>query len=579
MKILLTTLNAKFIHSSLALAYLKAYCQSDFTDIQIREYTINEPTTNILADIYSCQPDVICFSCYIWNIEMIKILCADLKQIMPTVTIIAGGPEVSYDAETFLNENPAIYCVVRGEGEAAMLELLHCIRKQSRPENILGITYREDSIIVNADRPLIGDLDTIPFPYENELIHYRNRTVYYETSRGCPFHCSYCLSSTIKGVRYFSLQRVKRDLKYLMDNHLPEVKLVDRTFNADEKRAKEIMAFIIRHNHITKFHCEIDAALLSPDMLLFLGEVPAGMFDFEIGIQSTFPTALAAVNRERNWQKQSRNIAQLKQYGNIHIHLDLIAGLPYEDYQRFKTSFNQVYDLKPDVIQLGFLKLLKGSLLRDQSQEYGYKFEQKPPYQVLGNHYISYPELMKLSQIEDLISRYYNTGMVSNFLNYTIAHCYQGDSFAFWERLSAFLSERNFFRFGHKREEEYTLLYEFIRQEQGADRHLAELLKFDYLLNNRERNLPAVFTSHNPAYVNEVLYACLKDQSFIARMLPDSVGKSPREIRRLVHLEYLFLDGTGKPSAEPVPLLFIYKTPGKKAETARITLDEPMDKW
>ncbi len=577
MKILLTTLNAKFIHSSLALAYLKAYCQTDFADIQIREYTINEPTANILADIYSCQPDVICFSCYIWNIEIVKILCADLKQIMPAVTIIAGGPEVSYDAEAFLNENPAIYCVIRGEGEAALLELLHSIRQQISPRNTSGITYRENSMVVNDDRPLIDDLDTIPFPYENELARYKNRTVYYETSRGCPFNCSYCLSSTIKGVRYFSLERVKRDLKYLMDNRLPAVKLVDRTFNADEKRAKEIMAFIIQNNHITKFHCEIDAALLSPEMLLFLREVPTGMFDFEIGIQSTFPPALAAVNRDRNWQKQSSNIAQLTQYGNIHIHLDLIAGLPYEDYNQFKTSFDQVYDLKPDVIQLGFLKLLKGSLLRDRSQEHGYKFETKPPYQVLANQYITYPELLKLSQIEDLISRYYNTGMVSNFLSYTIAHCYQGDAFAFWERFADFLDEQSFFRCGHKREAEYTLLFEFIRQEQGADRHLDELLKLDYFINNRERNLPAVLTSHNPDDVNEVLYACLKDPSFIARLLPDILGRTPREIRRLVHLEYLFLDGSYKPSTEMVPLLFIYKIPGKKAETARITFDEPVD--
>ncbi|HNX28707.1 MAG TPA: DUF4080 domain-containing protein [Syntrophomonadaceae bacterium] len=576
MKILLTTLNAKFIHSSLSLAYLKAYCQNDFKDIYIREYTINEPVAKILSDIYSVQPDVLCFSCYIWNIESIKILCADIKQVLPAVKIIAGGPEVSYDAEHFLNENPTVNYVIRGEGEVTLHELLHCLHQQVSPEQTAGLTYRHKSMIIaNRDRPLIDNLDKIPFPYENNLEPYNNRIIYYETSRGCPFNCSYCLSSTTKGVRFFTLERVKRDLKYLLDLRVPEIKFVDRTFNCNEKRAQKIMEYIIANNHSTKFHFEIEVTLLSQEMLQFLHKVPVGMFDFEIGIQSTCRQTIAAVNRNHDWHKQRDNIAYLIENCSIHIHLDLIAGLPYEDYERFKISFNNVCDLKPDVIQLGFLKLLKGSAIRDQSREYGYIFEQKPPYQVLGNNYITYEELLKLSQIEDLISRYYNTGIADNLLAYIIKQYYQGDAFAFWQVLADFLNNNNFFRYGHRREEEYSLLHSFIVSFHNDDTGLVELLKLDYFLCNPKNNLPGGFTSNNPDNVNEILYSYLKDEHFIAANIPDLINKTPRERRRMAHLEYLFIAEGYIPGTEAVPLLFIYNNAGKRAKILRISPSFP----
>lgn len=569
MKILLTTLNAKFIHSSLALAYLQVFCQADH-DTQIREYTINEPVYKILADIYTCQPDVVCFSCYIWNIELIKTICADLKQVLPSVKIIAGGPEVSYDAMELLAENPAIDYVIRGEGEMTLWELLPCIQSGISPEDIAGVSYRQQGIVENQERPLIQNLDDIPFPYENNLAAYKNKIIYYETSRGCPFNCSYCLSSTIKGVRYFSLERVKKDMKFLMDNKIPQVKFVDRTFNADEKRARSIMEFIIANNQVTSFHFEIDATILSAQMLTFLRQVPTGMFDFEIGVQSTYPPTLDAVNRNSNWKKQRENIVQLLGFGNVHIHLDLIAGLPQEGYERFGDSFNDVYDLAPDVIQLGFLKLLKGSPLYRQHREHDYRFSVRPPYQVLENQYITYPQLLKLSLIEDLLSRYYNTGMAVNLLNAIISHSYQRNAFAFWQSLAEYLDHNDFFRYGHNRIEEYKRMHQFIQDCHQENPLYFELLKLDFLINNRERNLPPLFVSHNPDDNSEILYSWLKDAEFIVQYIPEFQDRPPREIRRQVRLEYLRLDAYFQLADQPVPTLFVYNKLGAKARIIRL---------
>lgn len=571
MKILLTTLNAKFIHSSLALAYLNAYCQADFNDLHIREYTINEPQSKIMADIYSLKPDVVCFSCYIWNIDLIKDICSNLKQVLPDIKIIVGGPEVTYDAPTLLQENQAVDYVIRGEGEETLYELLYCLQQEVIPQQVSGLTYRHDLITANNDRPLINHLDKIPFPYEEENIgNYNNRVIYYETSRGCPFNCSYCLSSTTRGVRYFSLERVFKDLKFLIDHQVPEVKFVDRTFNCNEKRSIEIMSFIMQNNIKTKFHFEIDATLLTNEFLAFLRIVPSGVFDFEIGVQSTYPKALCSVNRNSDWIKLRENISYLLLNCKIHIHLDLIAGLPYEDFERFKISFNDVYNLKPHVIQLGFLKLLKGSLIRTESNDHNYKFEQKPPYQVLENDYISYEDMLKLVQVEDLVSRYYNTGIVSNCLSYIIDQIYMSNAFAFWQDYADFLNDRNFFRFGHRREEEYTFLCDFIARYPENRIILEELIKLDYFLNNQSNNLPAAFSRNNPDKINEILYSFLKDEDFIALNMPVLINKTPRERRRIVHMEYLLLDVNFSAAKEPVPFIFIYDSTSKRAASVVI---------
>lgn len=368
MNILLTTLNAKYIHSSLALAYLRKYCADERWSLNIREFSINERTDEIMAAIYKERPDILCFSCYIWNIKPVLEICRDYKKIAPDTLIIAGGPEVSYDAISLLENHKFLDFVVRGEGEATLKELFHTIYMKQSLEAVKGVSYRNgDRVLDNPDRELITDLDCIPFPYEDDLDSYKNRIIYYETSRGCPYNCSYCLSSTIKGVRFFSLERVKADLSRLIRRGIKEIKFVDRTFNCHEGRALEIMKFILEQAGQTKFHFEIGAELLSQDFTAFIQKVPAGRFDFEIGVQSTNPESLQAVTRKSDWQKLRQNIERLKAAGNIHIHLDLIAGLPYEDLASFAQSFNDVYKLNPDVIQLGFLKLLKGSDIRNKS--------------------------------------------------------------------------------------------------------------------------------------------------------------------------------------------------------------------
>lgn len=568
MKVLLAALNAKFIHSSLALAYLDSFCQSGDWKIEKREYTINELTTHILADIFRQNPDILCFSVYIWNVEAILEICADYKKIAPHTLIVLGGPEVSFNAAEIMEKNPAVDCIIRGEGEYTLQELLANKSAGKDFSGIQGLTYRTSGQIVeNPARDLIYDLDIIPSPYnKNSLEKYRNRTIYYETSRGCPYNCSYCLSSTLKGVRYFSLERVKKDLRFLMSARIKEVKFVDRTFNCHEKRAMEIMRFIIEENIKTKFHFEICADLISEEMLEFLEEIPPGVFDFEIGIQSTFPAALQAVNRQMNWAKLSRNIRLLASCGKIHLHLDLIAGLPYEDYATFVHSFNDVYSLSPQVIQLGFLKLLKGSKIRNEAKSHAYLYQEKPPYQVLANKYLTYEELVRLTEIEDLLDRYYNSGVFSCTLNYIIDRFYQHDAFSFFEYFAGYWLKNNLFGVGHKKGKEYTYLLDFmILNYNDSGFIINELLKFDFLFNHSSVSLPAGIKSYNPAD-NDLLYAYLKDDSFIKRHLPAWAGSSTREIRRAVHLELFHWDFQNMNLTDTlIPILFVYDPVAKKA--------------
>lgn len=568
MKILLTTLNAKYIHSSLALAYLKKYCADERWSLNIREFSINERTDEIMAAIYKQCPDILCFSCYIWNIRPILEICRDYKKIAPDTLIIVGGPEVSYDAVSLLENHEFLDLVVRGEGEATLKELFHTIDMKQPLEMVKGISYRRgDQCRDNPDRELITDLDRIPFPYEEDLDSYKNRIIYYETSRGCPYNCSYCLSSTIKGVRFFSLERVKADLGRLIGQGIKEIKFVDRTFNCHEGRALEIMEFILGQAGQTKFHFEIGAELLSQDFTAFIQKVPARRFDFEIGVQSTNPASLQAVNRKSDWQKLRQNIVKLKAAGNIHIHLDLIAGLPHEDLASFAQSFNDVYKLKPDVIQLGFLKLLKGSDIRNQSDRHEYLFQTEPPYQVLSNRDLGYEDILNLNNIENLLDRYYNSGIVPKSLDYIINVIFGQSPFDFWQSFSAYWRERELFSCAHKREAEYNILIKYIQIKHPVHVEvLNDLLKYDFFARNQSHNLPENICCCNPGSSNERLYSLLKNQNFMEKYLPELSTKTPRENRRQVHLEYFTYDPmAGLPATQPLPLLFVYDPVEKKA--------------
>ncbi|MDD3852955.1 MAG: DUF4080 domain-containing protein [Syntrophomonadaceae bacterium] len=577
MKVVLTTLNAKYSHSSLALAYLSTYCQDERWQLQTREYTINDSHLNILTSLYELQADVLCFSCYIWNIDMIQRLISDIKKVQPHIFIILGGPEVSYDAADVIKDNPAVDLIIRGEGEQSLLEVLEALYYHNPLEPIPGITFYCNNRIINTvDRLPLTNLDSIPSPYENpdQLHYYNNRIIYYETSRGCPHNCSYCISSTIHSLRYFSLERVKQDLAFLIGQGVRQIKFVDRTFNANEDRAREIMQYVLSLPGETRFHFEIGAASLTPDMLAFLAQVAADRFDFEIGIQSTCEKTLQSINRKVNIEKLMHNIRRLQQETKIHLHVDLIAGLPYGNYEQFQISFNEVYSLKADVIQLGFLKMLKGTLIREQESLYNYQYQDKAPYQVLANKFINFTEMSWLLRIEELLDRYYNQGDYTCSLNYLASIIYSGNAFQFWEDFALYWQEGNLFSRSHRRETAYTIISNFVRAINPQRFPVfQEMLKFDYLNSGRPTVLPEGIYSHNPADDRERLYDFIKDRRFVQQYLPEFIELSPGEIRRRLYLEWMQINlGDFKYINQPRPVFFVYEA-GRKRPIKIFQLD------
>lgn len=565
--ILLTTLNAKYIHSSLALRYLQAYCRvHSGLVLNIREFTINEAREDIMAAIYLLQPQILCFSCYIWNITPILDLVMDFKKISPQTVIILGGPEVSYDAESLLQANPAIDYIIRGEGEATLQELLLALTEEGSVNQIEGISYRQDGVVCrNQDRPLLKDLDAIPFPYPADMQDFRDKIVYYESSRGCPYNCSYCLSSTQHGVRFFSLPRVKMDLAFLAQQGIREIKFVDRTFNCHEERAMEIMRWIIGLETKTQFHFEMEASTLTARMMDFMATMPAGKFNLEIGIQSTHVPSLQAVNRRSDWGKARDNITRLKSFHNFHIHLDLIAGLPFETYRNFAGSFNDVYKLQPDVLQLGFLKMLKGSNIRETAPEHTYIFQEQPPYKVLANRYINFAEMIKLERIESLLDIYYNSADMMQSIAYIINRIYNDDAFQFFETLASYWQAQGYFARGHKKEFYYQYLLEFVRTcHPDHTEIINDLLKYDFIMNNRTR-LPDCFYSYNPDKFSQEIYSYIKDENFRSLYLADKLEQSNREIRKNMHLEYFRHDPeTAVFSPSLIKMIFIYNPVKRK---------------
>jgi len=388
---------------------------------------------------------------------------------------------------------------------------------------------------------------------------FHDKVVYYESSRGCPYNCNYCLSSTQHGVRFFSLSRVKQDLAFLAGQCIREIKFVDRTFNCHEERAMEIMRWIIGLETNTRFHFEVEASALSARMLDFLATVPAEKFNLEIGIQSTFAPALQAVNRKSDWIKVRDNIARLRSYHKFHIHLDLIAGLPFETYQDFAGSFNDVYRLQPDVLQLGFLKMLKGSAIRETTDEHGYKYQTLPPYKVLANRYMDFTEMIKLQQIESLLDKFHNSADMKQSLAYIISKIYRDDAFGFFENLASYWQEQGLFEQGHKKEFYYQYLLGFIHKYHNDHTEIInDLLKYDYIMNNRTR-LPECLYSYNPDDVNQEVYGYIKDENFRRIYLADKLGQSNREIRKNMHLEYFHYDPeTAVFSSSMIKMVFVY---------------------
>ena len=499
MKILLVACNAKYIHSNLAVYDLQAYA-SDYADhIVLKEYTINQQKDDIMRDIYLEHPEVVCVSCYIWNLSFVKELMADLIKILPGADFWAGGPEVSYDAEKFLTENSEFKGVMVGEGEETFKELAgYYVEKNPQDlKNMTGICYRDgDQIIHNGWRQIM-DLSSIPFIYK-DLSEFKNRIIYYESSRGCPFSCSYCLSSIDKKLRFRDTETVKKELQFFIDNKVPQVKFVDRTFNCKHDHAMAIWKYINEHdNGVTNFHFEISADLLREEELQEMSTMRPGLIQLEIGVQSTNPDTIKAIHRTMDFEKLKGIVDRIHSFGNIHQHLDLIAGLPYEDYDSFRHSFNDVYALKPQQLQLGFLKVLKGSHMMEMCREYGIVYKTQEPYEVLSTKWLDYDHVLKLKTVENMVEVYYNSGQFQNTLEY-LENFFQ-DAFSIYERLGSFYMEKGYGDVSHTRMRRYEILLEFLEDvpEISMDQ-VKDQMVYDLYLRENLKSRPGFARDQKP---------------------------------------------------------------------------------
>ena len=495
MKILLTAVNAKYIHSNPAIYCLQSYSTMFQENIQLAEYTINQNFDEVLRAIAYQKPDVLAFSCYIWNISMVEALIREYKKIDPTVDIWLGGPEVSYDATRCLKRIPQVTGIMIGEGEQTFQEVVrHYVTKEIALGDVAGIAYRtlEGTIVTTEVREPI-DFRRLPFLYEKaiELKEFQNRIIYYETSRGCPFSCSYCLSSIDKRVRFRDLDLVDAELQLFLDKRVPQVKFIDRTFNCNRRHAMHIWEFIKEHdNGITNFHFEIAADLLDEEEIELLASLRPGLVQLEIGVQTTNDKTITAIRRRMNLDLVKQRVAAVKKAKNIHQHLDLIAGLPYEDYETFQTSFDDVYRMHPDQLQLGFLKVLKGSYMEEKRLDYGIEYHSEPPYEVLYTNWLPYHQLCQLKDIEDMVEVYYNSGQFSKTIAY-LEHLYQSP-FLMYEQLAQYYRSHNLFGVNHARIKRYEILREFCSSNFSKDQVLLveELMMFDLYLREKVKSRP-----------------------------------------------------------------------------------------
>jgi radical SAM superfamily enzyme YgiQ (UPF0313 family) len=565
MKTIIVAVNSKYIHSSLAPWYLKASCKNNCGTIKVMEFTINDDPESVLSRIYAEGCDVAAFSCYIWNIIFVLRVAENLKKVLPAIKIVLGGPEVSYDSEQVLKLHPFVDFVISGEGESAFNALLRFLNgRDQQLSGIKGLSFREDGrIIVSNSFPLENNLDLIPSPYDEEMLFcVGNRIVYFESSRGCPFSCSYCISSTFEGVRYFSMDRVKADLRFLLTAGVRLVKFVDRTFNCNRERAKAIFKFIIDNAGNTVFHFEVAADLFDEETIEILSMAPKGLIQLEIGIQSTNEASLEAVKRKTNINKVLYYVKRLKELGNIHVHVDLIAGLPSEDYSSFRNSFNDVYNLYPHQLQLGFLKMLKGSAIREECLKYGYKYREYPPYEVLGNEFLSFGEIVKLKRIEEVLERYYNSARFKKSLKYII-NGFFASPFDFFEELSFFYLNEGCFERSISSRELYTILIKFIGESNKKIdlTILKELLKFDFLVSDNTNNLPLGIERTYKDSFKTKCFEFLKSEDNIAKFLPQFCGEPPKKVYNRVHFElftYDIAENDETPPKKDTVILFNY---------------------
>ncbi len=523
MKTLFVALNAKYIHTNLALRSIAKYCE-EFTPV-IREYTINDNVDNVIASIHSKKADVAVFSCYIWNIAEILYIAESLKKVKPLLKIILGGHEVSYDSIDILKNNPSVDFIIRGEGEKPMHALLSALRDNVPLSDVPSLTYRDGDVIEENPLSEPGNLNEYEFCYDESIRDYKSKIIYYESSRGCPYRCSYCLSGRSGEVDYLDIERVKKELMFFIENEVPLVKFVDRTFNADRERAREIFRFIIENSKSTKFHFELAGNLIDDTTIEVLKLAPEGVIQFEIGVQSTNPDTLREIGRNIPLSSFADKIKALLEIGTIHIHLDLIAGLPYEDYNSFAKSFDEVVSLRPHVLQLGFLKLLKGSRIREEEEKFGYKYKSKSPYEVMENEFISFDELIKLKYIEDLFEKYYNSGDFKRCMDYLFDS--NPSPFGVFEKIYDYYLENNLFDRAVSLEERYDIL-------QGIF-PVSDYAKADRLTN------PKAKTAYEPDEVFKAqCFEFLKNEKNIEKYLPEYKNSAPRNIYKYLRFQKIF---------------------------------------
>lgn len=557
MRVLLTTLNSKFIHTNLAIRYIREYSrylEGDDYEVFMHEYTINNSIDYIMKDIYKKKIDIVVFSVYIWNVDDIMKLCENIKMINPNIKIALGGPEVSYDVEAAMKKHKYIDYIFYGEGEVVYHDfIIYSMKKDGNIRDLKGIAYRDvlGTVIVNEPMPLIENLDDIPSPYENiDISEYENKIVYFESSRGCPFNCQYCLSSAIKGLRYFSIDRIKRDLKNLIDARVSQIKFIDRTFNANRKIAKEIMNFLMENdNGYTSYHFEVTAHLIDDDMLEFLKSCKKGLFQFEIGVQSTNEKTLIEVGRVDDFKRLSKVVTTISKYKNIHQHLDLIAGLPYEDYDRFSYSFDDVFSLRIECLQLGFLKMIKGTGLRNRADKHGYVYKNYPPYEILYNDYMTYGEILKLKDIEEILEIYYNSGNFKLSVDYIIFNYFERP-FLFFESFAKYFDENGYFDIANGKNKLYEIFLNYVKDvvlniEQNLDdisyneelEIFRDILKFDYLSLGKTSSIPIFFNRIEVDDYKNKCHIFLQNPENQARYTTKHYSKPAKNIIKYVHFE------------------------------------------
>ncbi|MEI4830296.1 B12-binding domain-containing radical SAM protein [Bacillus sp. FJAT-53711] len=491
MNVVISTLNAKYIHTNLAIRYIKAYAQPEF-DLEMAEYTINDPVMNIVTDLHRRKPEVIGFSCYIWNIEETLEVIQMLKKINPNLIIFVGGPEVTYDVTYWLKRVPEIDFIIIGEGEIAVKNLLFEIQSAQQFEKLDGIGFikADGTHVIKPQREKLN-LKELPSPYRfpEDIPHLSKRITYIETSRGCPFSCQFCLSSIEVGVRYFDRERIKEDIRYLMKNGARIIKFVDRTFNISRSYAMEMFQFLIdEHVPGTVFQFEITADIMRPEVIEFLNtHAPAGLFRFEVGVQSTNDQTNDLVKRRQNFEKLTRTVTMVRDGQKIAQHLDLIAGLPEEDYHSFRKTFNDVFALRPEELQLGFLKLLRGTGLRIRANDHQYIYMDQAPYEMLGNNVLSFDEIIRIKQVEDVLEKYWNAHRMDNAVSYVISHTFD-TPFDFFQEFGTYWDTQGWSRIGHQLEDLFQRLYQFLQSRETTQLHtIKALLTVDYLQNHKYR--------------------------------------------------------------------------------------------